>query len=319
MNRIALVLPYYGKLPWYFNYYLKSLEGIDMDVLFVSDLEVKEHPANFKPLRMSFDELNRLIVSRVEGAVPVKNVRKLCDYKPMYGHIFEEHLNGYDYWAFGDCDLVYGKRLNDFLHRIIDEGRDAVSLRKHWTSGALCILRNSERMRMLYREAKSLPEIFASEDCLCFDELGGYWFRELEIGRMSMADCGKMKEYFAALLWRTDGINFLHEDVMEEGNLAHHEIWMSDGHLFKDGLDEVCAFHYINVKRNMAFRANGHPAYDEIGDYIITKAGMFSGVARACWRFVWVWRALLGRVKGYGKLIGAKGLGGLANYLAGKW
>ena len=164
-----------------------------MDVLFVSDLEVEAHPDNFKPVRMSFDELNALVCAKVTGAVPLKNTRKLCDYKPMYGHIFEEHLKGYEYWAFGDCDLVYGKAINGFLRDVVPS-YDVLSLRKHWLSGSLTIIRNLPRFNSLYAKAATLRDVFNFDECVCFDELGGYWFRELEDGRMTMADCEKQKD-----------------------------------------------------------------------------------------------------------------------------
>ena len=60
-NNIALLLPYFGKLPPYFGFYLKSLEGKHLDVLFFSDLEIGSHPDNFKVIRMTFDELRDIL------------------------------------------------------------------------------------------------------------------------------------------------------------------------------------------------------------------------------------------------------------------
>lgn len=318
MNQVALVLPYYGKLPWYFSYYLRSLEGIAMDVLFVSDLEVEAHPDNFKPVRMSFDELNALVCAKVTGAVPLKNTRKLCDYKPMYGHIFEEHLKGYEYWAFGDCDLVYGKAINGFLRDVVPS-YDVLSLRKHWLSGSLTIIRNLPRFNSLYAKAATLRDVFNFDECVCFDELGGYWFRELEDGRMTMADCEKQKDYFTATVWREPDLRLFHEDLMEEDDLAHRTLNVCGGRLGL-GEREVLAFHYINVKRNPAFRENVKVGYGEIGDYIITKAGMFvSPLGRAFWRIPWFCRALTARVKGYWLYVKANGLYALVRRMVGKF
>ena len=77
-NKIALVMPYYGKLPIYFNYYLRSLRGKNLDVLFFSDLEVKEHPANFKQVKMTFDGFKALAKEKLGTDVRFDSPRRLC-------------------------------------------------------------------------------------------------------------------------------------------------------------------------------------------------------------------------------------------------
>ena len=313
MPRIAIVLPYYGALPWYFGYFLKSLEGIQMDVLFFSDLEVDGHPANFRQIRMSFEELNRLVCAKVPGAVPLTNTRKLCDYKPMYGQIFSGYLKDYGYWAFGDCDLVYGKALNKLLEEVVP-ANDVISLRKHWLSGSLTILKNTEYLNTLYMKAKSLDDVFTHDECVCFDELGGYWFHELEAGTMTMEDCEKHKDFFTATVWREPGIRFFHEDVMEEDYLSRKVMEVRDGCLYISGR-EAPAFHYINVKRNPAFRSNGRATYGDIGDYVITKAGMFSSpLGRKLWRLPWLCRAFVAHVRGYRQYARENGIGALVRH-----
>jgi len=115
MAKLALVLPYYGTLPNYFNFYLKSLEPMNFDVLFFSDLVIADCPLNFKATRLSIEELASLAAQKLGTEACLRNGRRLCDFKPMYGHIFEDYLKEYDYWAFGDCDLVYGRALNRYL------------------------------------------------------------------------------------------------------------------------------------------------------------------------------------------------------------
>jgi len=291
MKRAVIILPYYGVLPWYFNYYLKSLEGRRFDVLFVSDLEVKDAPKNLKQIKMSFDELNALIVAKVPGAVPLVDTRKLCDYKPMYGLIFEDYIRNYDYWGFGDCDLIYGSSIDALLSQLFDEGRDIISFCRYWISGSFCLLKNTASLREVYRNARDLQDVFTISHCVCFDELGGFWFRDLTEGRMTMDDCRREKEYFTALVWRLPDINFYHEDIMCEDCLAHGAITVRGGHIYQNAI-ERCAFHYINVKRNPAFKDNGRMEVDAIGDYIVTKAGMFAGRRRFFWRLVWLYRKL---------------------------
>ena len=32
----------------------------------------------------------------------------VCDFKPLYGHIFHEYIQGYPFWAYGDMDGIFG-------------------------------------------------------------------------------------------------------------------------------------------------------------------------------------------------------------------
>ena len=38
----------------------------------------------------------------------VNSPYKLCDYKPVYGLIFDEDLQDYDFWGHCDVDLIFG-------------------------------------------------------------------------------------------------------------------------------------------------------------------------------------------------------------------
>lgn len=33
---------------------------------------------------------------------------KLCDFRPLYGEIFSNYVDGYDFWGYCDCDLIFG-------------------------------------------------------------------------------------------------------------------------------------------------------------------------------------------------------------------
>ena len=113
MNRIGIIIPYFGKWPLNFNLYLKSVTyNIDtVDIIFFTDLTLDNYrplPKNIYLHQLSIKELRKLIEKKVNIKPKLENYRKLCDFKPAYGLIFEDYLQTYDFWGFGDIDLIYG-------------------------------------------------------------------------------------------------------------------------------------------------------------------------------------------------------------------
>lgn len=248
-NNVALVMPFFGKLPGYFDLYLSSLAKVNMDVLFVSDLRPRSFPSNLKILQMSFHEVRALAAEKLGVPVALETPKKLCDFKPMYGKIFEDYLKGYDYWAFGDCDLVYGLAFNEHLKMATSGVWDVVSMRKLWVAGSCCILRNTEKIVNLYLRANNWQEMVSERgENNLWDECGGCFFSKLESGELTMGDCQKIRDSFGAVVFRSPDLKVFHDDRVCESKLIRQTVMMdAEGRLTINGV-EIPIFHYIHVK-----------------------------------------------------------------------
>lgn len=276
-KRMVLIMPYYGQLPPYFNYWLKSIAGMDFDVVLFTDLPIGEHPDNLKIQTMSLANLRMLAERKLGVPVNLVSAYKLCDLKPMYGLIFEDYIRDYDYWAFGDCDLVCGRALNGLLGKLLaDSAYDVMSFRRWWVSGPFCVIRNSFATKTLYSKAGNYARVLASPRCECFDELGGWWHAQVKSGKMSVGECGHLKDNFSAVLWRQEGLSFFHEDLISEDALRKGErVEMQSGRLLRNGA-EIPLFHFVESKHAGSFKAGLKPcAYGRIGDYRITRTGFY--------------------------------------------
>lgn len=282
---IALIMPYYGKLPTYFNFFLRSLEGKELDVLFFSDLEVEKWPANFRPIKMSFDEFKRLAATKLGVSVRIDSPKRLCDFKPMYGKIFEDYLTGYDWWAFGDCDVVYGNEFNALLKDVAGSVADVFSLERSFCSGPLCFLRNTISNNVLFKNAKGWIEVAKSRENVIFDEIGGDWFDELRKGRITLADCAQRAPSFSAAVMLSEGVKFDCREVMEQCELNHGEVvrCMNSGDLSLDG-KPICIYHYIRSKQRKYFTFVPS-AYEDAKDFVIDDAGFYVTPCQKSFRF----------------------------------
>ena len=95
---------------------------------------------------------------------------KLCDLKSFYGKLFEDELRDYEYWGYGDCDVVYGKlpafsdlELYCAKHKRSDmalvESKKPVG--RWFIPGHFVMMRNDDRGRRIFEHlptAKALLE-----------------------------------------------------------------------------------------------------------------------------------------------------------------
>lgn len=171
-SKVTFFVPYFGKLPSYFDLFFKSCEfNCDYSwIVFTDDTTIRKWPSNVLQVVMSFDELKKKIQSKFEFQIKITEPHKLCDYKPAYGYIFEDYLEESGYWGHCDIDTILGN-LGAFLDELLVQGFD-----KLFCLGHMQIYKNTyENNRMFMRPVageKWYIEAFSSEKTTVFDEAG---------------------------------------------------------------------------------------------------------------------------------------------------
>lgn len=109
MKKIILILPYFGKLPNYFPFWLQSVKNNPtIDWLLFTDNELKSIPDNLKVISLSFTDFAQKFHDFFPFEVKLNSPYKLCDYKIFYGEVLKEYVKDFDFWGFCDCDLIWG-------------------------------------------------------------------------------------------------------------------------------------------------------------------------------------------------------------------
>lgn len=181
MAKIILIIPYFGKLPNYFQVFLDSCANTNLVdfLIFTDDITSYRYPSNFKVTYESFDEFKTRIFNKI-GDATIIHPYKLCDLKPAYGFILSDFIKAYNFWGHCDIDMIFGD-IDKYLEIVKFENYDRI-----FTYGHLSIYRNSPEINLLFKTADSgkLPKIFdfnfvKSTTYPCnFDEVGmNYIFR----------------------------------------------------------------------------------------------------------------------------------------------
>ena len=176
---IAIVLPYFGKLPNYFPLFLESCrKNPSVDWLFYTDCDpLPECPENVKAFRMSFDDFRARLQKAFDFPICLETPYKLCDFKPTYGDTLAQDLQGYDFWGHCDCDMIFGD-IRKFITPEITGQYDRIL-----NCGHLILYRNIPEVCTYYRRQTCIDfqAVLQSPKSHSFDEwpgISGCWRRD---------------------------------------------------------------------------------------------------------------------------------------------
>lgn len=251
VSRIRFLIPYFGRWPFWMPFFLESCRhNPDIDWLMFSDCGVPEElPPNVMIQEMSFEDYCALVSERLEIDFRPGSAYKLCDIKPALGYIHAEHLAGFDLWAFGDIDLVYGN-LRAYFHEERLRAYDLLSTHERRISGHLCMLRNSERMREAFMAVPNWQSKFAAVEHVAFDEKDfsrlfvrhknwPKWLRSAADFANHWRRRSEFKEAFSTpfgrIPWVHGRFEFPESWIWERGNLRND----------KDGERQFPYFHFL--------------------------------------------------------------------------
>lgn len=194
--RIIIIIPYFGVFPNYFNLWLKSVRfNSAINWLLITDNNCDKYkmPDNIKVLNLSFSELKQRIQDCFDFRISLESAYKLCDFRPAYGYIFGQETEGYDFWGYGDLDVIYGD-----LRKVISDDK-LTSYDRILVSGHLSIIRNNCFMNNLFMKRVEgcfyYKDVFASKASFTFDEWGqkrGGYYQICEYEKVNMFN---QKEY----------------------------------------------------------------------------------------------------------------------------
>lgn len=241
MKSIAFVIPWVGRLPNYFPLWLQTCKNnpsVDF-ILFTDDNVQYNYPDNVKVYYLSFKELKKIFQSKFTFKLALEHPYKFCDFKPAYGDVFSEYLEGYDFWGHCDIDLIFGDIRNFITEDILN------TYDKIYSRGHCSIYRNTNDINLWY---KTLPnygyqkwyEVFQTPVSCCYDEWGGH--------------CGGGISYII----NANGITTYNKTDMADLDVSKGYFKVHNKNQYKS---KRLYFHYIKGK---LYVCSGEEKFDEI-------------------------------------------------------
>jgi hypothetical protein len=117
-TRLVMMTSVFGTspLPPYFPMFLRSIQGSGADGIVIGGdaMELKDIlPPNVRHIPLTWEGLHDLISNKLFNGTPLPGFQaaspyKVIDVKPLYGFLFREYIQEYEFWAHVDNDMIFG-------------------------------------------------------------------------------------------------------------------------------------------------------------------------------------------------------------------
>ena len=143
-----MIICWYGPFPAYFPLFLKSCAANpDFDFLIFTDtLYEGQYPKNVKPVIRAFADLKSLFEKKLGFAVSLEQPFRFCDFRPAFGVLFSDYLEGYDFWGHCDIDQIFGD-IGSVINDEILSQYERVLFQGH-----LSLYKNNKKMNRLFEQ-----------------------------------------------------------------------------------------------------------------------------------------------------------------------
>lgn len=184
-KKVAILICFFGKLPWYFHYFVHTCKynpTVDFFIITNDRSWSESLPKNVKIIYQEMEMINKTATRKLGFTTNIKEAYKLCDFKPAYGYLFPELIEGYDFWGHGDIDVIFGD-IREFITDDVLENHELVNVRHDFISGYFLLFRNNKKMNTLFMRSKDYKKVLSSSTHYCFDETNFQFgdFAEIDI------------------------------------------------------------------------------------------------------------------------------------------
>lgn len=270
MDKYVVFCPYFGKLPNYFNLWLKSCEynSIINFIVITNDKKEYKTPTNVRIIHMEFDEFRRKVQQKFDFKISLESAYKLCDYKPVYGYIFSEYLNDCEYWGYCDLDMIFGD-LKNYLPTFV--------VPKISHLGHLSLIHNEGKYTKIFDDINEngidYRDILSSKIHFGFDEIGEYGINQ--IFKNNKLEIYPLENYIADISYVRPGMVLaIYDNGRFYPDIKKRIFSYDNGHVISYTLNgeaiEKQEYAYIHFqKRKMVDELSSHKS----NQFIITPDG----------------------------------------------
>jgi len=252
---IIILIPYFGQWPEWIDFFIESCKfNPDIDWLFYTDCGLPNNKANnVRFIELSFEAYKKQVSQQLGIKFDPPTPYKLCDLKPAYGYLHQDDIATYDFYGFGDIDIIFGQ----IRHFITDEMLarfNVISTQPRRLSGHFCLLRNTEAYRTAFQKIPHWQSLLETNHHLGIDEskFSKLFLRHKNHPRWLQKLWSLTSAYQRHVLFEEQYSTILSPIKWLDGRDDHPKNWFwQNGHLTNDRDNrEFMYLHFMNWKSN---------------------------------------------------------------------
>lgn len=198
MKKIVLIICWFGKFRNDFEFWLKSVEfNNTIDFLIFTDQTINYVPSNCIIKKCDLEFIETLAKKNVWDGCRISTPYKLCDYRPTFGLLFRDYIQGYDFWGHCDVDMIFG----DIRHFFTEERLEKFD--RLGLDGPLSVYRNTDSVNRIFFLHDDVKKILSEDKGFGFDEYGTeeikglsiYWLNHLRDKLYAKTDFDNLQPY----------------------------------------------------------------------------------------------------------------------------
>jgi len=164
MKSIIVFIDYFGKWPTWIDVFLASCAANStINWCFHTDCPIpSDAPDNVTFVPISFRDYCDYVSKRLGVSFYPRSPYNICNLKPLFGFIHERLVEGYDFFGFGDLDVIYGDLRSIYDDKILSH--NVISSHSGICSGHFALIRNERWLREAFRHLRGWEERLESQD-----------------------------------------------------------------------------------------------------------------------------------------------------------
>ena len=262
---IAIVATHFGPVPlWLPAFLLSCRDNPDVRWLIYTDIEIAGPvPANVEIRATPLQEFNVRCSDTLGTRIEVQRLPKLSDLKPAYGVIFADDLRGFDFWAYSELDIIWG-RIRHFMTDRLLADHDLVSAKHFELAGHFTLFRNTERMNRLFEIMPDALATMADPHHFRLDER--VFTREL------LALLAGDPSTSPRIAWETElTMSAQYQRALPDG--LEGNMWWCAGRTYDAECNELMYLHFHKLKSHM--RTINFGFEDAPATFMINRRGLY--------------------------------------------
>jgi hypothetical protein len=248
---IAILIPYFGQLPEWMDLFVESAKWNPTIQWHIhTDCAPAENRAeNVLYFQTSFADYKARARTALSVDFDPANPYKLCDLRPALGELHKEELRDFEFFGWGDLDVIYGDLRRFYTDELLRKSR-ILSTHPEYLSGHFAVVRNLPKYRRLYERIPNYRAILEAEPYAGADEDLRSWIRptvtpNTRLGRLYWRTVLRPRGYVFVERYST----VLSPRGWVDRTMRYPSRWhWSEGHLTTD-LDGDREFMYLHFMR----------------------------------------------------------------------